>query len=73
MDEAREMLERLDRVDRLDRAGGPPGELLAELLRLVAAGEAWLRAEGGDERARSALDGARRALAVPPARARAAA
>lgn len=62
------MLARLDRVDRLDGAAAPPGELLAELLRLVAAGEAWLRAEGGDERARRALDRTRSALATPSPR-----
>ena len=50
--EAGEVLARLERIEAL-RAGGPVGELLAELRALVPAAEAWARAEG-DARAQAA-------------------
>ena len=46
------VLARLERIEEL-RAGGPPGELMAELRALVPEAEAWARAEG-DGRARTA-------------------
>jgi hypothetical protein len=49
---AEQVLARLERIEEL-RAGGPPGELLAELRALVPEAEAWARAEG-DGRAQTA-------------------
>jgi hypothetical protein len=49
---AEQVLARLERIEEL-RAGGPPGELLAELRALVPVAEAWARAEG-DGRAQTA-------------------
>jgi hypothetical protein len=49
---AAQVLARLERIEEL-RAGGPPGELLAELRALVPEAEAWARAEG-DGRAQTA-------------------
>ena len=43
------MLERLERIGRLELAGGPPGELLAELRQLVREAEAWARRERDHE------------------------
>jgi hypothetical protein len=56
MDEAARVLARLARIERLrtdGSAGGPRGELMAELRALVPEAEAWARAEG-DGRARTA-------------------
>jgi hypothetical protein len=49
VDEARAVLERLERIEKLELAGGPPGELLAELRLLVREAEAWARRERDHE------------------------
>ena len=63
MDEARRVLDRLERIDRLREEGGARPEVLGEVRKLLAEGEAWIAAEpGGTERARKALNACRAGL-----------
>jgi hypothetical protein len=64
MDEARAVLARLRRIEALQREGTHPRTLLAEMQALLVEAEAWLEAEGGDERAAEALERCRDALAL---------
>jgi hypothetical protein len=52
VDEARTVIRRLERIEALRRSRAPAGELLGEVRRLLAEGEAWLAAErpAGDAR-----------------------
>ena len=63
MDEAHKVLERLARIEALDQAAAEPGELLVELRALLHEAEDWVRAEGGDARAESAVERLRLSLA----------
>jgi hypothetical protein len=66
MDEARAVLERLGRIEALEREGAPDRSLLAEVRALLVEAEAWLAVESsGAERAESALERCREALAEP--------
>jgi hypothetical protein len=40
-------MRRLERIEALKSSQAPAGEVLGELRRLLAEGEAWLAAEGG--------------------------
>jgi hypothetical protein len=63
MEEAHRVLERLARIEALDRAAAEPGELLTELRALLHDAEDWVRAEGGDAGAESAVERLRQSLA----------
>jgi hypothetical protein len=63
VDEAHKVLERLARIEALDQAAAEPGELLVELRALLHEAEDWVRAEGGDAGAESAVERLRLSLA----------
>jgi hypothetical protein len=51
VDEARNIIQRLERIEALQKMQAPAEELLAEVKRLLAEGEAWLAAERSEARA----------------------
>jgi hypothetical protein len=63
VDEARAVIERLNRIEVLERERAPAETLLAELRELVREAEAWVRAEGEPERAVTAVERCKDALA----------
>jgi hypothetical protein len=62
VDQARAVLERLDRIETLRREQAPAGVLLDEVRALLSEAEAWVEADGADERASGALERCRAAI-----------
>jgi hypothetical protein len=62
VDEVRAVTERLNRIEVLERERAPAETLLAELRELVREAEAWVRAEGGPDRAAAAVERCKDAL-----------
>jgi hypothetical protein len=65
MDEALRVMERLDRIESLEREGCTAEVILGEVRALLHEAEAWVRSEpAGTERAATALESSRAALAA---------